>query len=169
MGGDGMRREVLIVAGCQAGLIAVAGLAAWSTREPLIFASLGPTAFELIETPTRATARPYNIIGGHLIGVLAGFTGLYLAHAAAAPVPSPEHVALARVGAAVLAAMFTVLGTLLARAGQPAAISTALLISLGGMQTPRDGALIMVAVCLMTLVGEPLRRWRAVEMLANAP
>jgi hypothetical protein len=64
------------------------------------------------------------------------------------------------VEATVLSAALTVLGTLLARATQPAALSTTLLISLGTMQRWTDAAVIMAAVLLMTLVGEPLRHWR---------
>ncbi|HEY5381578.1 MAG TPA: HPP family protein [Acidobacteriaceae bacterium] len=138
-------------------------LAAWLSHQPLIFASLGPTAFEQIETPLRPSARPYNVVVGHLIAVLAGFAALFLTHAWTSPAVSPHHVTLSRVEAAVLSSALTVLGTLLARATQPAATATTLLISLGLMRTWQDGVYIMLAVLLMTVVGEPLRRWRARE------
>ncbi|MGC2635741.1 MAG: hypothetical protein WA294_01080, partial [Acidobacteriaceae bacterium] len=67
---------------------------------------------------------------------------------------------LERVGCATLAAGLTVLVNLLLRASQPAAIASALLIALGIMQRPRDAALILGSVVLLTLVGEPLRRLR---------
>jgi ABC-type Fe3+-siderophore transport system permease subunit len=142
-------------------LILVVSLAAWLSRQPLIFASLGPTAFEQIETPKRPSARPYNVIVGHLIAVIAGFAALYLTHAWSAPIVSAGHVTLSRVEATALSAALTVLGTLLARSQQPAAISTTLLVSLGIMQRWQDAVVIMVAVLLMTAAGEPLRRWRA--------
>jgi hypothetical protein len=37
------------------------------TRQPLIFASLGPTAYELAEEPQLRSAPAYNIIVGELV------------------------------------------------------------------------------------------------------
>lgn len=154
------RKEYVLAPVCEAALILIVALAAYVSHRPLIFASLGPTAFELVETPKRRTARPYNIIVGHLVGILSGFAALDVAHAAASPGPSSGHMPLARACAAALAAMLTVLGTLITRAGQPAAISTSLLVALSVAPRWQDGVYIFAAVVLMTLVGEPLRRWR---------
>jgi CBS-domain-containing membrane protein len=158
------RKDLVIAPLCEAALILVVSIVGWFSHQPLIFASLGPTAFELIETPKRPSARPYNVIAGHLIAVLAGFAALYLTRGWAAPAVSAQGVPLLRMWGAVLAAAITVLVTLLIKATQPAALSTALLVSLGIMQRPRDGIVIMCGVLLMTLVGEPLRRWRARTM-----
>jgi hypothetical protein len=158
------RKDFMIAPLCEGALILVVSVVGWISHQPLIFASLGPTAFELIETPKRRSARPYNVIAGHLIAVLAGFAALYLTHGWAVPAVSAKGVPLLRVWAAVLAAAITVVVTLLIDATQPAALSTTLLVSLGIMQRPRDGILIMCAVLLMTLIGEPLRRWRARTM-----
>ena len=154
------RRDLVIAPVCEAALLTVAGLAAWFSHQPLIFTSLGPTAYELIETPERRTATPYCVLVGHLVGVGAGFAALAVTHAWSAPAATSGHVVLLRVWAAALSAFLTVLGTLLLRAAQPAALSTTLLISLGTMQQWRDGPLILGAVLLMLLLGEPLRRWR---------
>lgn len=160
----GMLGRALIIAPvCEATLILLAGLAAWITHKPLLFASLGPTAFELIEAPKRQSARAWNVIGGHLIGVLAGFAAIFLTHAWSAPVASSGIITSPRVWAAVLAAMLTVFGTLLARATQPAAISTSLLVSLGTMQRKEDVFFIMSSVVLMTLAAKPLRLLRLQE------
>ncbi|HTV09205.1 MAG TPA: HPP family protein [Candidatus Aquilonibacter sp.] len=154
------KRDLMIAPVCEAALILIASVAAWLTQQPLIFASLGPTAYELIETPHRKSARPYNIIAGHLIAVVCGFASLSLTRAWWAPAVSNGHVRFPRVEAAVVSAGLTVLVTLLLRATQPAAISTTLLISLGLMQQWKDGVMLMVAVLLMTMAGEPMRRWR---------
>ncbi len=154
------RRDLIIAPLCEAALILVAGLAAWFVHRTLFFASLGPTAFELIETPGRPSARPYNVLVGHLIGVLCGFAALAVIHAWSAPAVSTSSISLQRVWAAAIAALLTVFFTLLARAQQPAALSTTLLIATGSMQRLQDGPVIMVAILLMTAVGEPLRRWR---------
>jgi len=153
------RRDLLIAPAGEAALILIVGLAGYLARQPLIFASLGPTAYELIETPHRRSARPYSIFVGHLVGVGAGYLAIFLAGAWHAPAVTGP-VPLSRVWAAVLAAALTVLGTLLLRAGQPAAIATTLLIALGMMQEPRDAAIIIGAVVLMIAAGEPLRALR---------
>jgi HPP family len=119
-----------------------------------------PTAFEIVETPKRPNVHPYNIIIGNLIAILAAFAALWFTGAWGTPSVSAHGVPLDRVWATTVAAMLTVVGTLLARATQPAALSTTLLIALGIMKTVRDGVLIMLAALLITAIGEPLRRWR---------
>jgi hypothetical protein len=154
------KRDLWIAPLCEGALILVVSLAALLSQQPLIFTSLGPTAYELIEQPHRKSARPYNIIAGHFIAVAAAFLSLCITHAWRVPAVSTRIIQFPRVEAAVLATALTVFGTLLARATQPAALSTTLLVSLGTMQRWTDAALIMAAVLVMTLVGEPLRRWR---------
>ncbi|MES2221584.1 MAG: HPP family protein [Acidobacteriota bacterium] len=154
------RKDLFLAPVLEAVLILIVAVVGWVTRTPFVFASLGPTAYEIVETSKRPSARPYNIIVGNLIAVLAGFAALWLTAAWAIPRVSSHGVPLERVWAATIAVLLTVLGTLLARAAQPAALSTTLLISLGIMQTARDGIIIMLSVILLTAVGEPLRRWR---------
>jgi hypothetical protein len=158
------KRDLMIAPLCEGTLILIAALAAWLAHQPLIFASLGPTAYELIETPHRKSARVYNILVGHLVGVAAGFAALGVTHAWRTPAVSPGNIQFSRVEAAVLSAALTVFVTLLLRATQPAALSTTLLISLGVMQQWSDGLIIMAAVLLMTLAGEPLRQWRCKQI-----
>jgi hypothetical protein len=155
------RKDLLIAPTLEAALIFVVALAGWLAHQPLIFASLGPTAYELVETPERKSARPYNIVVGHLVAVVSAFLALALSHAWSVPPVSSSGVPLLRVWAAMLATAITVFGTLLLKATQPAALSTTLLVSLGVMQTWKDGAIIMIAVLLMTLIGEPVRRFRS--------
>jgi CBS-domain-containing membrane protein len=69
----------------EGGLVLAMAAVGWATKQPLIFASLGPTAYELVEQPQLPSARAYNIIAGHLIGSGAGFLAVYLLNASAAP------------------------------------------------------------------------------------
>lgn len=154
---------MLLAPVCEGALILLAAFAAWKTRQPLLFASLGPTAFELIEALERRSARAWNVIAGHAIGVLAGFAALWLTRAWAAPAVGGGAPAWPRVWAAALAATLTVFGTLLARATQPAAISTSLLVSLGTMQSGRDVLFILGSVVLLVVAARPLRRLRVME------
>lgn len=155
-----VRKELFIAPILEAALILVLALAGWISRTPLVFASLGPTAFEIIETPERPSARPYNILVGNAVALLASFIAVWLTHAWHAPSVSSLGVPLPRVWAGTLAAMLTVFGTLLIRATQPAALSTSLLVSLGVMQTIKDAAIILIAIALMIVIGEPIRRFR---------
>jgi hypothetical protein len=155
-----LRKDILVAPMCEGALITVMALAAWVAHNPLIFASLGPTAYELVETPERKSARPYNIFFGHLIGVLAAFLAVFLAHAGQAPPICESGIALPRVWAASIAATLTVVVTLVARATQPAALSTTLLVALGTMPQWRDGFFIMGAVLLITVLGTPIRNLR---------
>lgn len=145
----------------EGGLVLVVAASGWATRQPLIFASLGPTAYELVEQPQLRSARAYNIIVGHLIGLGAGFLGLYLSNAWAAPNAISAGIASTdRLWAVAIAATLTTLVTLILKAGQPAALATTLLVSLGSMQTRRDAIAIVAGVRIIAAIGEPVRRFR---------
>jgi fructose-specific phosphotransferase system IIC component len=145
----------------EGGLVLVLAAIGWATRQPLIFASLGPTAYELVEQPQLRSARAYNIIVGHLIGLGAGFLAVYLRNAwAARNVISAGFVSVERLWAVAIAATLTTLVTLMLKAGQPAALATTPLISLGSMQTRRDVIAIVAGVLIITAIGEPVRRFR---------
>ena len=154
------RRDLLIAPLLEAALLLIAAAIGWLTHKPLIFASLGPTAYELVETPERKSARPYNVVVGHLVGVLAGFLGLWVTNAWSAPAISAGWIGWTRVGAVVLASAVTVVVTLLIKATQPAALSTTLLVALGVMQKGQDGFIMMGGVLILLICGEPSRLWR---------
>jgi HPP family len=142
-------------------LVLVMAALSWATKQPLIFASLGPTAYELVEQPQLRSARAYNIVVGHLVALGAAFFALYVLNARNAPtVMSPGVVSPGRLWAAVIAASLTTLITLMLKASQPAAMATALLVSLGVMQTRRDAIAIVAGVLILTAIGEPMRRFR---------
>lgn len=153
-------RDLVIAPAGEAILLLIAALVGWALRQPLVFASLGPTAYELVETPDRRSAQPYSVFVGHLTGVAAGFAAISIAHCWHAPPVSAAGVPFLRIWAAVIAVALTVFINLLLRASQPAAASTTLLVSLGLMQSPRDAAILMGGVVLMLLFGEPIRLWR---------
>jgi len=142
-------------------LVLAVCLISWRAHQPLIFASLGPTVYELVEQPQLRSARIYNIVVGHMIGLGAGFFGIYIFHAWSEPnVLATGIVAWDRVWAITLAAALTTFGTLALKASQPAALATTLLVSLGAMQTRRDAVAIVVGVLVTALIGEPVRRFR---------
>lgn len=77
-------------------------LAASITDEPLIFQSLGPTAFLIFYTPHAPSAAPKNALIGHLIGVVAGYLALSIFGLSEAGPALVEGVTLARTGVATL-------------------------------------------------------------------
>src|SRR3954454_3872520 len=56
--------------------ITVSGLAAFAFDEPLLFPSLGATAFLFFETPTAEVGSPRNTLIGHGVGILAAALSL---------------------------------------------------------------------------------------------
>ncbi len=153
-----------------AALLLVIGLIGLAAHQPLLFPSLGPTAFLQTETPEAPSARPYNVVVGHLVGLLAGFLAVGVFQAASAPSVLATHELTApRVWASVLAVALTLLGGLLLRASHPPAAATTLLASLGGFPpTLRSAATVMAGVLIVTLLREVLRRWRLRQKGAGA-
>lgn len=152
------KQIVLPVIG-EAGLILVIGAIGWAAHMPLLFTSLGPTAYELVEKPKSPSARTYNIIVGHFLALGVGFFALWLLHAWNAPkVSEAGFVSSPRLWAAVVAAAITTLLTLLLKASQPAALSTTLLVSLGSMQRAHDAIAIVIGVLILAVLGVPIRR-----------
>jgi hypothetical protein len=145
----------------EGGLVLALATIGWATKQPLIFASLGPTAYELVEQPHVRSARAYNIVVGHLIGLGTGLFALYVLNAWGSPnVLAAGMVSWQRLWATTIAATLTTLLTLILKAGQPAALATAFLVSLGAMQTRRSVVAIIAGVLIITIIGEPVRRLR---------
>ncbi|HUO18099.1 MAG TPA: HPP family protein [Verrucomicrobiae bacterium] len=154
-----LKTHVLATIG-EGGLILTVGGVGWAAHMPLLFASLGPTAYELVEKPNTPSAKAYNIIVGHFIALGAGFFALWALHAWNSPkVTVAELVSSRRLWAALLAVVITTAATLALKASQPASLSTSLLVSLGSMQTGRGALAIIIGVLLLAALGKPLRRY----------
>jgi CBS domain-containing membrane protein len=87
--------------------LAVSGLAAFLLKEPLLFPSLGPTAFLFFETPLAPNASSRNTLVGHLVAILAGALSLAVFGLLGNPSILQEGVTLARVGAGALSVALT--------------------------------------------------------------
>ena len=145
----------------EGGLILLMGGISFALGRPLLFASLGPTAYEQVERSQEPSSRFYNVVVGHWIALGCGFAALAITGAWNAPNPmSGSGFPGARVWACTLAVALTALCTLLAKAGQPAAYSTAILIAIGSLQKASDAWAIALAVLILGIAGEPIRRMR---------
>ena len=152
-------KKLLLPVMGEGGLILLVGAIAWAAGWPLLFTSLGPTAYEIVEKPKSSSAKFYNVVAGHFLALGAGFLALWMFAAGNAPkVASAGFVSSPRLWAAVVAVAITTLVTLALKANQPAAMATTLLVTLGSMQRARDAAAIAVGVLILAIVGIPVRR-----------
>lgn len=133
-------------------LVLVPGILAWVFGRPLIFPSLGPSAFALVRKEGENRAR--QVIGGHLIGVVSGLIahhalakGLGLPGLSLPLSPNGIHI----VASAVISMALTTALMSIARASHAPACATTLIVSLGVLPGLVDGALIMLAVIAMFL------------------
>lgn len=157
--------------------ISLMAAAAWLTHAPFVFPSLGPTAFLFFYSPTAPTASPRNAFIGHLIGAVMGWLSLAVFGLLDAGPAIQEGVTLPRVLAAGLSLGLTSGLMILFKAPHPPAGATTLIVSLGILTSPRQLAVLMVAVVLLTvqafvinrLAGVPYPIWSAVEPAQQSP
>ena len=144
--------------------LAVSGMAAYLLKQPLLFPSLGPTAFLFFEQPMDPPSSPRNTLIGHLVAILAGALSLavfgLLDHASILQ----EGVTLARVGAGTLSVALTGAVLILLKSSHPPTGATTLIVSLGLLQTPREMAELMVGVVLLTIAGWIINRTTGVPV-----
>ncbi|MBW4718549.1 HPP family protein [Saccharothrix sp. SC076] len=134
----------------------IGGLAA-VTGEPLLFPSLGPTAYLLLATPTQPAASPRNAFAGHLVGLLGGAAGLTAFGLWDLPADL-GHLSWARAGASALALTITCGGMVWTGLPHPPAGATTLIVALGVLHTPGQLLVIAVGVVLLTVVGGVFNR-----------
>lgn len=157
--------------------IALMAAAAFLTRAPFIFPSLGPTAFLFFYTPTAPAASPRNAVIGHLVGAGAGWLSLAVFGLLDEPPALTGGVTWPRVLAAGLSLGLTSGAMVLVRAPHPPAGATTLIISLGILTEVWQLGVLMVAVILLTvqafainrLAGLPYPLWAPPQAKEKAP
>jgi CBS domain-containing membrane protein len=125
---------------------------------PLIFPSLGPTAFHYFSRQTAPTASPRNAILGHLIGTVAGYFSLVVTGLTTAGSAIANGVTWPRVIAAALSLGLTAGLMILFRASHAPAGATTLIISLGILTQPWQLVVLMIAIILLTLQALAINR-----------
>jgi CBS domain-containing membrane protein len=138
--------------------LAVSGLAAYLTKQPLLFPSLGPTAFMFFETPLAESASPRNAMIGHAVAISAGVFSLAAFRLLHAPNVLQAGVSPARIGAAALSVALTGAVLLVLRSGHPPAGATTLIVSLGLFERLNDLIALALGVVLLTIVGWLMNR-----------
>lgn len=149
--------------------IGLMALAAAITGEPLIFPSLGPTAFLLFYTPRAPAASPKNTLIGHFVGAASGYLALVLFGLTDSGPALVEGVTMARTGAAALSLGLTAGLMAWVRAPHPPAGATTLIVSLGILTEPSQLAVLMLAVLLLVLQGFGINRLAGIDYPAWSP
>jgi CBS domain-containing membrane protein len=133
------------------GTIALLALLAMVCGVPLVFPSVGPTAFLLFASPEAPSACPRNTLCGHAIGIVCGYGALWLTGLQHTPSAMLEGVNLARVIAAALSLAATGALMILFRVVHSPAGATTLIISLGIITQPFHLLAIEAAVALVVI------------------
>lgn len=147
--------------------IALSGALAWGLDEPLVFPSLGATAFLFFETPMAEVASPRNTMIGHYVGALVATLWLFvfgLQDEANVLVEgfSPERAAAVALSVGCTGGILRLL-----RAAHPPAGATTVIVSAGLLHTGEHLAALAAGVALLTLsahatnrlLGVPAPRW----------
>jgi CBS domain-containing membrane protein len=138
--------------------IGLSGLWAYIVKQPLVFPSLGATAFLIFETPMAEVGTPRNTIIGHSVGVAAGVLSLAIFGLLDAPSVYVSGVTLGRVGAIALAVALTGGILRLVRSAHPPAGATTIIVASGLLAKPRQILDILIGVLLLTIAGWCLNR-----------
>jgi CBS domain-containing membrane protein len=154
---------------CSLVAIALSGTWAWIAGEPLLFPSLGATAFLMFETPMAEVGTPRNTIIGHAVGVAAGAVSLAIFGLWNAPSLYESGMTPARIGAVALSVALTGGVLRVLRSAHPPAGATTIIVASGLLASVGQMADVLVGVALVTLagwllnrlLGVPAPRWRA--------
>jgi CBS domain-containing membrane protein len=138
--------------------IALSGLFAWALDEPLVFPSLGATAFLFFETPMAEVASPRNTIVGHYVGAAIAFFWLIVFGLTDAPSALQAGFTLERAAAVALSVGFTGGVLRVLRAAHPPAGATTVIVSAGLLHTGSQLLALAAGVALLTLSANLLNR-----------
>ncbi|CAN5822433.1 hypothetical protein BH24ACT3_BH24ACT3_00230 [soil metagenome] len=138
--------HALVFTGATVGTLGVLSLL---TDEPFVFPSLGPTAFLLFTTPLVEASAPRVVLGGHLIGVLAGWGALAVFGLLDSPAFFAAPIDANRIATAALALALTSGVMVWTGLVHPPAGATTLIVALGVLRRPGELAVLIGAVVLL--------------------
>ena len=136
-------------------LITIVGILTWMTGLPVLFPSLGPSAFVLAMFPKSDASNARRVILAHTFGVIAGYvtyhllaSGIVITGPIAPFSPDGLRLILSSIGAIGL----TVGVMLFFEARHPPACATTLIVALGLLPSLLNGLLIVITVILLLVV-----------------
>jgi CBS-domain-containing membrane protein len=143
--------------------IGLLALLAMISRTPLVFPSLGPTAFLFFFAPRSPASSPRHALVGHALGILCGYGSLWMVGLAHAPSAMLEGVNGPRVLAAALSLALTGVLMILLKVAHPPAGATTLIVSLGIVTEPMHLLVIEIAVLLLVLQAIAINRLAGID------
>jgi CBS-domain-containing membrane protein len=137
-------------------ILAAIGMVSFWIRQPLLFPALGPILFVQLQTPEQPAAKPWNVLVGNAVAMVAAVFALAVMGAMHTPPPIVSGVLTRpRELASALAVALTFIGQYPLRATHAPGATTALLITLGAINPEwRAIGIICSGVVLITLLGE---------------
>lgn len=138
--------------------IGLLALVAMLSGTPLVFPSLGTTAFMLFHDPDAEASCARNMILGHAIGIACGFAALWRTGLANAPATMVEDLKLARVLCAAIALSSTGLLMKLANLWHPPAGATTLIVALGFISLPYHLLTMELAIVALVVLALGINR-----------
>src|SRR5438067_4800494 len=148
--------------------IGLSGFCAWLFAEPLLFPSLGATAFLFFETPLAEVGTPRNAIVGHYVAALAAIACLATFGLLDEPSVYVTGMTGPRIAAVALSVALTGGLLRLLRAAHPPAGATTIIVSSGLLVKPGQILAVASGVVLVTAAGWALNRLMGVPAPAWA-
>ncbi len=147
-------------------LCAVAMLSGFS----VLFPPLGPTAFIFFSAPSTAPAAPRSAVLGHLSGLAAGWISV-LAIGAVTQLPQNATITMTWpvVTVAALSMALTSTAMVALRAPHPPAAATALMVSLGLLDTPAKCGALAAGLAFLVLQAFIVNRFAGLRFPLWAP
>jgi len=143
-------------------LLGVVGAGSLLSGEPWLLPSLGPSAYLVAVDWAHPSARVYNTVVGHVIGLAAGFALVFAFGAYADPSPlAAGTITFGRVAAAALSVALTIAVAIPLKADHPPAGATALLVTLGGIRTTRQAIALVIGASVLGVLGVGFRLIRS--------
>lgn len=142
--------------------VAILSLLAFATSTPLVFPSVGPTAYLFFFTPLVKSASPRNAICGHAIGIVCGYAALRITGAVASPIATHAGIYWPMIFSAAFSLSVTGALMILLRVSHPPAGATTLIVSLGLIPHIRDLFILEAAVVLLTALALAINRLEGV-------
>ena len=142
-------------------LLSALGVVVWLSGLPFFFPSLGPTAYLFATRPESRQSALRRVVGGHAVGVLAGLVAYHAVVGEVVITASmgPGSAAGLRLAASgVVAVALTTAGMTLTDTGHAPACATTLILGLGILSTPLEGAIMLLAVVVLAVEQELLTR-----------
>ncbi len=143
-------------------VIVIGGIAALSVvaQEAWLAPSIAAAAFTQLFNPLQPGARPYTIVLGQIVGALAGFAGVYAAHAVnVGKLMGAHDLSWERVAAVAIAVAITAVVQIAVKARSPAGGTTAVVVAVGAEMADWSGAMrLLGGIVLVAVLGEIARQ-----------